>query len=199
MELFSHRLLTGLIEGAGTRLVAHYDLDKSLLPEAVFPYTFSEANTRVHFEDEDIEIDRPLSQDIFLVGGLSFDELVQSYAVEVNRTYELDGETKRVSEHDNLIRITSMIRITMITDAEVPNQARGRLRLMIQFVIKAFTNPPTQNWYQLPARVTGFTSAVNIPMANVLGKEEELIIGKSIGIKFEEDVIRSEHLVLEKL
>ena len=199
MEVFAHRLLSELIAGAGTRLVAHYDLNKSVLPQAKYPIVFSEDNARVHFEDEAIEIDRPLSKDIFLVGSLSFDEIVRSYAVPIDRTYQLDGETKRVNTNDNLIRITSIIRITMITNNEVPKQARGKLRYMMQFVIMAFTSPPTQNWWEWPARVTGFTSTVNVPMMNVLGNEEELIIGKSIGVKLEEDVIRSEHLTLEKL
>jgi len=199
MEVFSHRLLSELIEGAGSRLVAHYDLNPSLLPEARYPTVFSEDNTRIHFEDESIEIDRPLSKDIFMVGNLSFDEVVASYAMPIKRTYVIDGETVDVDVHDNLIRLTSVIRITMITNNEVQKQARGKLRRMIQFVIMAFTNPPTQNWYEWPARPAGFTSVVNVPMTNVLGNEEELIIGRSIGVKFEEDVVRSEHLHLEKL
>lgn len=199
MEIFAHRLLSELIEGAGCRLVAHYDLNPSLLPEARYPYVFSEDNTRIHFEDESIEIDRPLSKDIFMVGSLSFDEIVASYAIPIRREFQLDGETVQVNEHDNLIRINSVIRITMITNNEVEKEARPKLRLMMQFVIMAFTNPPTQNWYEWPARPAGFTSVVNVPMMNVLGDEEELIIGRSIGVKFEEDVVRSEHLHLEKL
>ena len=199
MEVFSHRLLTELIAGAGTELVAHYDLDKSVLPLAQYPIVFSEDNTRVHFEDERIEINRPLSKDIFLVGSLSFDEVIASYSMPIDRDYAIDGEARKVRTHDSMTRITSIIRITLITDNEVPKQARGKLRYMQLFAMQAFMNPPTQDWWGFAAHVTGFTSTVNVPMTNVLGSEEELIIGKSFGVKFDEVLVRSEHLSLRKL
>jgi len=199
MEVFAHRLLSELIAGAGVRLVVHYDLDKSVLPQAQYEIVFSEDNTRVHFEDEAIEIDRPLSKDIILVGSLSFDESIASYSMPINRDVTINGKAKQIKTHDSMVKITSVIRITLITDNEVPKQARGQLRYLNQFVIQAFMNPPTQDWYRWPARVAGFTSTINVPMTNVLGSEEELIIGKSFGVKFEEDIVRSEHLFLERV
>ncbi len=199
MELFAHRLLTELIAGNGTRLVTHYDKDPAVLPEARYPTIFSEANTRVHFEDEEIDIDRPLLKDIFLVGSVAYDEHPASYSIPIERTYVLDGEAKTISTRDSAVQIISELRITMITDNEVNKQARGKLHLMKLFAIQAFTNPPTQDWWRWAAHITGFTSTMNVPMANVLDRNEEHIIGRSFGVKFDEFLIRSEHLTLEKL
>lgn len=199
MEVFAHRLLSELIAGAGHRLVTHYDLDKSVLPEAQYAVVFSEENTRIHFENEAIKVDRPLSKDIILVGSLSFDESIASYSMPINRDVVIDDKPVVIRTHDAMVKITSVIRITLITDNEVPKQARAQLRYMNQFVIQAFMNPPTQNWQEWPAHITGFTSTVNVPMSNILGLEEEQLIGKSFGVKMEENVVRSEHLFLQKV
>ena len=200
METFSHRLLTELISGAGTELVTHFDLDEAVLPDAKFPLIFSEENTRVHYEDEAIHIDRPLSKDIFMVGSLSFDESVASYSMPINRDYtNREGVLREIRTHDSAVRINSVIRITLITDNEVPKQARGQLHYMQLFAMQAFMNPPTQDWWGMGAHVEGFTSTVNVPMTNVLGSEEELVIGKSFGVKFNEVLVRSEHLTLRRV
>jgi len=195
MEIFVHRLLSELISGNGARLTTHYDLDKTVLPQAQYPVVFSEDNTRVHFEHELIDIERPLSKDIFLIGSMSSEERLASYSMPIQVTA---GDTV-VDTHDNAVEFSCTVRISMISGHETVKESYAQLRYMQLFAMQSLRNPPTQNWWEWPAHLMGFTPVWGVHHENLAGFNEELIRGKWFGALFKEFMVPSEHVVIEKL
>jgi len=201
MEIFVHRLLSELIAGNGSRLVSHYDLDKTVLPQAQYETVFSEENTVIHFEHELIKIERPLGKNIFLVGSMSSEERPMSYSMPIRVTAENkeSGETYEVDTHDNAVEFSCTVRISMIAGHETVKQSYAQLRYMQLFAMQSLRNPPTQNWYEWPAHLMGFTTVWGIHHENLAGFSEELLRGKWFGALFKEFIVPSEHVIIEKL
>lgn len=198
MEIFIHRLLSELIAGDGCQLIVHPEMDKGTFPKAQYEINFSKENTRVHYESELIEINRPLEKSIFLVGTGSTEERPVSYAMPYN-VESLAGSKWNRSGHDVLVEVTYVVRISMITEDKAERQAKAQLHYMQLFAQQALRNPPTQQWWTWPATLVGFTSLFNLPHENIMGFNEEEVQGSWFGARFVERMIPSEHVAIRKL
>jgi len=179
-------------------IIVHPELDKTTFPEAQYEVLFSQENTRVHFEKELIDVNRPLEKDIFLIGSTMSDERPASYAMPYD-IESLAGHDWDRSGHDSVVELTTTVRISMITEDKVERQSAAQLHYMQLFAQQAIRNPPTRDWWSRPAHLIGFTSIFALPHEGIMGFNEEEIQGSWFGARFTEYFRPSEHIAIRKL
>ena len=196
MEIFVRRLFEELLADGGSEINIHPEL--SLPPNSQYKVVFSEENTRLLFEHELVDLNRPLTESIIMVGSTLTDEQFVSYAIPYDIDSESGAEWDR-SGKDNLFQITSTVRITLISKHKAPKQAYAELHYMQLFTQNAIRNAPTRNWWEEQAHLVGFTSTFPLVHYDKLGMAESDIHGKWFGTRLRSGYIPAEHVAIRKL